>query len=60
MNDSVAPLSSRALFVTLSFSVYSEMEALIALFCATYTESVLHAWTRATLLRHLENPLLLL
>src|SRR6266478_6826418 len=49
MNDSVAPLSSRAFLVALSFLVYSETEALIALFQATYTESVLHAWTRATL-----------
>ncbi len=36
------------------------METLIALFRATYTELVLHAQTRAMLLRHLENPLLLL
>ncbi len=60
MNDLVAPLSSSALFVAHSFCIYSEMETLIALFHATYTESVLHTQTRATLLRHLENPFLLL
>ncbi len=60
MNDSVAPLLSSAFFVAHSFSVYSEIETLIALFHATYTELVLHAQARATLLRHLENPLLLL
>ena len=59
MNDLVAPLSSKAFFIALSFLVYSEIEALIALFHATYTKSVLHAQTRATLLRRLENPLLL-
>ncbi len=49
MSNSVAPLSSKAFLVALSFLVYSKMEALIALFQTTYTESVLHAWTRATL-----------
>src|SRR5712672_709881 len=60
IKHSVAPLSRSALVSTLLPSVYSRTGALIDLFLAMYTESVVQARARAVVLRPLKNPLRLL
>jgi hypothetical protein len=59
MRLSVAPLSSSASVLAFFPSVYSEMQAFIALFVDIYTEFKAQARAIAVVLRPLENPSLL-
>jgi hypothetical protein len=55
-NNSVAPLSRRALLVALSLDVYIVTGVFIAQFHAIYTDVSLQAQVRATALKPQQNP----